>query len=101
MLRTQHNAWLHTIATVGVVALGFAVRLSRVEWMAVVFAMISVWVAEAFNTACELIVDLACPDIHPIAGSAKDMAAGAVLLAAIGAVVIGVLVFAPHLARAL
>lgn len=98
MLRTQHNAWIHAFATAGVIVLGVACRLSRLEWVVIVLAMMFVWVAEALNTACELIVDLASPAIHPVAGRAKDMAAGAVLIAAIGAVVIGLLVLGPHLA---
>jgi diacylglycerol kinase (ATP) len=58
-----------------------------------------VWVAEALNTSIEYLVDLASPEIHPLAGKAKDVAAGAVLVAAIGSAVIGGLVFGPHLMR--
>jgi diacylglycerol kinase (ATP) len=60
-----------------------------------VLAVTSVWTAEALNTAFEFLTDVASPDFHPIAGQAKDVAAGAVLLTAIGAFVIGVLVFWP------
>jgi diacylglycerol kinase (ATP) len=56
-----------------------------------------VWTAEALNTAIELLTDLASPEYHPLAGKAKDVAAGAVLIAAIGAIAIGFLVFGPHL----
>jgi diacylglycerol kinase (ATP) len=56
-----------------------------------------VWTAEALNTAIELVIDLVSPDVHPLAGRAKDVAAGAVLISACGAVVVGILVFAPHL----
>ena len=97
VLRTQHNAWLHAIATGVVLAAGFVVGLSRLEWCAIVLAMMAVWTAEALNTAIELVVDLASPDVHPLAGRAKDVAAGAVLISACGAVVVGILVFAPHL----
>jgi diacylglycerol kinase (ATP) len=97
VLRTQRNAWLHAIATGLVIAAGIGVGLSRLEWCAIVLAMMSVWVAEALNTAIELVVDLASPDTHPLAGRAKDVAAGAVLIAACGAAIVGVLVFAPHL----
>jgi len=58
--------------------------------------MMAVWTAEALNTAIELVVDLASPDVHPLAGRVKDVAAGAVLIAACGALVVGILVFAPH-----
>ena len=97
VLRTQHNAWLHAIATGVVLAAGFSVGLSRLEWCAIVLAMMAVWTAEALNTAIEIVVDLASPDVHPLAGRAKDVAAGAVLISACGAVVVGILVFAPHL----
>jgi diacylglycerol kinase len=97
VLRTQHNAWLHAIATGVVLATGFFVGLSRLEWCAIVLAMMAVWTAEALNTAIEIVVDLASPAVHPLAGRAKDVAAGAVLISACGAVVVGILVFAPHL----
>ena len=73
-------------------AAGFFVGLSRLEWCAVVLAMVAVWTAEALNTAIEIVVDLASPDVHPLAGRAKDVAAGAVLISACGAVVVGILV---------
>jgi diacylglycerol kinase (ATP) len=96
VLRTQDNAWLHAIATVLVVAAGSYVGLSRLEWCAIVVAMMAVWTAEAVNTAIELVVDLVSPDLHPIAGRAKDVAAGAVLISACGAAIVGALVFGPH-----
>jgi diacylglycerol kinase (ATP) len=98
VLRTQHNAWLHAIATGVVLVAGFVVGLSRLEWCAIVLAMMAVWTAEALNTAIELVVDLASPDVHPLAGRAKDVAAGAVLISACGAAIVGILVFAPHIA---
>lgn len=99
LLRSQHNAWIHAAASVAVVGLGFAVGLSRLEWCLVVLAMAVVWSAEAVNTAFEALCDVASPDLHPLVERAKDIAAGAVLLAAVGAAVVGVLVFAPHLLR--
>ncbi|MBZ5588200.1 MAG: diacylglycerol kinase family protein [Acidobacteriia bacterium] len=101
MLRTQHNAWVHAVATVVVVAMGVALRLSAGEWCWIVLAIVAVWTAEALNTAFEFLTDVASPGFHPVAGKAKDVAAGAVLLAACGAVVIGVLVLGPHLLRLL
>jgi len=96
MLRTQHNAWLHATATVLVIAAGLVVGLSGSEWCWIALAITSVWTAEALNTAFEFLTDVASPDFHPIAEKAKDVAAGAVLLAAAGSVVIGVLVLGPH-----
>src|SRR3982750_578900 len=97
MIASQHNAWLHAIATLIVTATGFYLRLSNSEWCVIVVAMIAVWTAEALNTAFEFLTDVASPEFHPLAQKAKDVAAGAVLLAAMGSVVIGVLVFGPHL----
>ena len=101
MLRSQHNAWVHAVATVVVVAVGAVLRLSRGEWCWIVLAIVSVWTAEALNTAFEFLTDVASPGFHPVARKAKDVAAGAILLAACGAVVIGLLVFGPHLLRLL
>ena len=97
MLRSQQNAWIHAAATVAVVGVGLLVGISRAEWSWIVLAILVVWMAEALNTAIEFLTDVASPDFHPLAGQAKDVAAGAVLLAAIGAVVVATLVFGPHL----
>ena len=97
MLRTQQNAWIHAAATVAVIALGIACRLSTAEWCAIVLAIVAVWTAEALNTAFEFLTDVVSPAFDPLAGKAKDVAAGAVLIAALGAIVIGLLVFGPHL----
>jgi diacylglycerol kinase (ATP) len=97
MLRLQANARIHAVATVLVVALGFVCELRAWEWCAVVGAAGLVWAAEGVNTALEALTDLVSPDEHPLAGRAKDLAAGAVLCAAIAAAVIGLIVFLPHL----
>jgi diacylglycerol kinase (ATP) len=96
MLKTQHNAWLHATATILVLVGGFVIGLSVSEWCWIALAITSVWTAEALNTAFEFLTDVASPDFHPIAEKAKDVAAGAVLLAACGSVAIGVLVLGPH-----
>lgn len=85
-----------TVATIVVIAVGLALRLSMGEWCWIVLAITSVWTAEALNTAFEFLTDIASPDFHPIAEKAKDVAAGAVLLAASGSVAIGALVLGPH-----
>jgi diacylglycerol kinase (ATP) len=100
MLRTQHNAWLHAVATVAVLIAGLVLGVSAADWCWLVLAIMAVWTAEAMNTALEFLVDLASPTFHPLAGKAKDVAAGSVLISAIGSVAIGVLVFGPHLRRA-
>jgi diacylglycerol kinase (ATP) len=97
MLRTQHNAWVHAVATVAAVTAGIVLGIERLEWLAVVLAIMAVWTAEALNTAFESLCDVASPEFHPMVERAKDVAAGAVLVAAIGSVVIGLLVFGPRL----
>lgn len=96
MLRTQQNAWLHAAATIAVLLAGVLFGITRAEWGWIVLAIVAVWTAEALNTALELLTDVASPQFHPIAGRAKDVAAGAVLIAAVGAVAIGLLVFGPY-----
>jgi len=94
---SQHNAWVHTAATILVVAAGLFFRLRADEWCWITLATVSVWTAEALNTAFEFLTDVASPEFHPLAGKAKDVAAGAVLISAAGAVIIGLLVFGPRL----
>jgi len=97
LLRTQTNARLHLIATIVVIGAGFGFEITRAEWLAVIGVIGLVWTAEGVNTAVEAVVDLASPESHPLAARAKDVAAGAVLLAAVAAAVIGLLVFGPRL----
>lgn len=101
LLQTQHNARIHAAATVLVVAAGALLRISPAEWALIALAVVCVWAAEALNTSIEFLVDLVSPELHPLAAKAKDVAAGAVLAAAIGSLVVGVLVFGPHLLKLL
>ncbi len=96
LLQTQHNAAIHAVATILVIVAAVLLSISPAEWALIALAIVCVWAAEALNTAVEFVVDLASPDHHPLAGKAKDVAAGAVLVAAIGSVIVGVLVFGPH-----
>jgi len=97
LLRDEPNARIHALAAVLVVLAGIWLHVAAVEWGLLALAVTVVWAAEAMNTAVEALVDLVSPERHALAGKAKDVAAGAVLLAAFGAVVIGVLVFVPRL----
>jgi diacylglycerol kinase (ATP) len=99
VLASQANARIHAAATFTVVAIAFWLRLSALEWALIAAAIALVWTAEAINTAIECTVDLASPQRHPLAGRAKDAAAGAVLAAALGAALIGALVLGPKLAE--
>ena len=96
MLSSQQNAWIHAAATLVVVAVSLSFGLTKAEWCWIVLAIISVWTAEALNTAFEFLTDVASPEFHPVAAKAKDVAAGAVLITAVGSVLIGVLVLGPY-----
>ena len=96
MLRTETNARVHAIATIAVVAIGFAFGISRTDWLAITLSIIVVWCAEGFNTAIESLCDVTSPQFDPKVARAKDIAAAGVLITAIGASVVGLLVFGPH-----
>jgi diacylglycerol kinase (ATP) len=96
-LRSQHNAWIHAAATVAVVIAGYLLGISRTEWCLIVLACAAVWTAEALNTAFEFLADATTREFHPLVGQAKDVAAGAVLVTALAALIVGVLVFGPYL----
>lgn len=95
-LRTEVHLWFHAAATVAVVGLGLYCGLERWEWAAVALAVGAVWCAELVNTAIEAVVNLVSPDYHPLAGRAKDVAAGAVLVMALAALAVGLLIFGPR-----
>lgn len=95
MLKSQHNAWVHAFATAVVLITGGLFCLTASQWCWIVLAIMAVWTAEALNTALELLADVASPEFHPLVEKAKDVAAGAVLISAIGSVIIGLLVLGP------
>jgi diacylglycerol kinase (ATP) len=97
MLRTQHNAWLHLAATIAVCALGFELRISAEDWRWIVVVVMLVWVSEAVNTAFEHLCDVVSPEFHASVKRSKDVAAGAVLITAIGAAILGAMIFLPYL----
>lgn len=92
VLKTQKNAWLHLAATVIVIAVSSWLKIGRLEWLAILLVIGLVWMAEFMNTAFEVTVDLASPEKHPLAKIGKDVGAASVLIAAILAVIIGVIV---------
>ncbi len=96
LVGSQHNAWIHGVAALTVCAAGALFGISRIEWCLIVGAITMVWAAEALNTALELLCDAVSPDFHPLVGKAKDVAAGAVLISAMGAATLGLIVFGPH-----
>jgi diacylglycerol kinase (ATP) len=97
VLRTQRNAWIHALISLGVFAVGMWLQIERTEWAILILAMMVVWVGEFFNTSFEAVVDMIMPDFHPKAKVAKDVAAAAVLVGALGAALIGLLILGPPL----
>jgi diacylglycerol kinase (ATP) len=96
MLRSQHNAWLHLLATIAVVALGLALNVSADDWRWLIAAIALVWIAETVNTAFEHLCDVVQPEFHASVQRSKDIAASAVLVSVIAAALIGAITFAPY-----
>lgn len=96
-LRSEVHLQLHALATAAVLGVGLYFQISPTEWALVALAVAGVWAAELFNTAIETLTNLVSPGYHPLAGRAKDVAAGAVLLAALGALAVGGCVFGPKI----
>ena len=97
VLRTQRNAWIHAVISTAVVIVGLWVRLERRDWAIILLTIAVVWMGEFINTALEAIVDLASPELHPLAKVGKDVGAAAVLIAALAAVLVGLLILGPPL----
>jgi len=98
VIRTQRNAWIHTIVSILVVLLALWLGISRQDWAVIILAIAMVWIAEFLNTALEAVVDLASRhEQHELARVGKDVGAAAVLIAAGCSVLIGLLILGPHL----
>lgn len=95
IIRRQHNFWIHLSVAGTVIIFGFITCISAQEWLAILLVIGFVLSAEAMNTALEYIVDLVSPEYNELARKVKDIAAGAVLIASITAVIIGLIVFIP------
>ncbi len=100
-LRTQKNSWIHLFFTIAAICAGVLLKITALEWTVIIFCIGLVWLAELLNTALETAVDLFCPEYHPLAKVVKDVAAGAVLVAALISVVIGLIIFGPPLSHLL
>ena len=97
VLKTQQNAWIHSLFATAVIIVGLWVGLKPLDWAVIVLTIAMVFTAEFINTAIEAVVDLASPMHHPLAKVGKDVGAGAVLIAALAGVVVGLLVLGPPL----
>ena len=96
VLRTQKNAWIHSLIAFAVLLVGLWVGLLPRDWAVIVVTATLVFTAEFVNTSIEAVVDLVSPQSHPLAKVAKDVAAGAVLISAFAAIVIGLLILGLH-----
>jgi diacylglycerol kinase (ATP) len=99
LFRTQHNAWVHLVATIAVTSLACVLNVTPGEWALLTIVIAQVWIAEGLNTAIEFLADAVTLERHPLIGKAKDVAAGSVLISAVGAAIVGGTVFLPYLAR--
>jgi len=97
VLRTQQNAWIHTVISTAVIIVSLWLRLSARDLAVLLITIAMVWAAEFFNTAIEAVVDLASPLQHPLAKVGKDVGAAAVLIAALAAIGVGLLILGPPL----
>ena len=97
LFRTQRNARIEGFIGLCAIGAGLWLRISRVEWSVITFTIALVLILEGLNTAVECAIDLASPQIHPLARAAKDLSAGMVLIASIASVVVGLLIFGPPL----
>ncbi len=97
VFRTQKNAWIHSAIAVVVFVLGLWLHLPPRDWAVIILTTAVVFAAEFMNTAIEAVVDLASPEPHPLAKIGKDVGAAAVLVAALAAILIGLLLLGPPL----
>ncbi|MEG6614827.1 diacylglycerol kinase family protein [Peptococcaceae bacterium 1198_IL3148] len=96
-LKTERHMQFHLLATVAAILVAYWLKISVTQWLFIIFAIALVWMAELINTAIEAVVDLCTQDHHPLAKVAKDVAAGAVLIAAVNSLVVAALVLLPKL----
>ncbi len=101
IFKTQHNSWLQIFSVVLTVLAGYLLKISSIEWILIILAIVIVFFAEAINTAIEIDIDLTSPEFHPYARDTKDVAAGAVMIAMFGAFLIGFIIFIPKIIQIL
>jgi diacylglycerol kinase (ATP) len=97
VLKTQQNARIHSLIASLVIAMGAWLEIDVHDWAILVLTIAMVFSAEFINTAIEAVVDLASPGLHPLAKVGKDVGAGAVLVAALAAIIVGLLILGPPL----
>ena len=95
-LFAEHNAWIHLAATIGVIVAGLCFGITRSEWIVIILCIGIVFAAETFNTAIEKLANVVSPQWNEMIGKVKDLAAGAVLICAIAAAIVGLIIFIPY-----
>ena len=96
-VKSTHNSWIQIFGFILVLLFGIIFQITKTEWMMILIVSGIVLISEAFNTAIEIDMDLTSPTFHPYAKDTKDVAAGAVLLASILALIIGLFIFIPYI----
>lgn len=97
MMRTQHNFWIQMIIGLLAIFLGLVLNISMFDWGLIILSCGMVLAAETFNSAVETLTDIVHPEQDPRAGLVKDLAAGAVLITAMVAAIVGLLIFVPRI----
>ena len=97
LIKNEHNAWIHSFATICVIIAGFYYKLSQMEWIAIILAIGCVFASEAINSSIEALSDLVSPEYNQSIKHTKDLAAAAVLFLAIAAAIIGSIIFIPKI----
>jgi diacylglycerol kinase len=95
--KTQRNARLELLLAILACAMGAWLGIGVVQWAILILTIALALILEGINTAIEAAVDLACPDRHPLAKAAKDLAAAMVLIAALASAAVGILILGPPL----
>ena len=97
LIKSSHNAWIEIFFALLAIYLGVLLHISSIEWVVIILVIGLVIVAEAFNTAIEIDIDLTSPEYHPYARDTKDVASGAVLIMVIISSIIALIIFLPKI----
>ena len=97
VVQEQNNARIHVLVALGAIIAGILLKNSPGEWIAICFAIGMVLISEIFNSAIEYVADFVSPDYHPLIKKIKDLSAGAVLISAVIAVIIGIIIYLPKI----
>lgn len=96
-LLTEHNFRIHIVMAIIAILLGFLLEISSLEWVSIIIVIGIMFAAEIFNSSIEELTDLVSPDKNKLAGIVKDLSAGAVLILAITAFIVGIIIFLPKI----